>query len=295
LKSEIGSKLKLIRKQKGLTQQQLADGICTQAMISHFEKGESIPSSVVLYELADRLSIDINEFFTDLKPSTKLLDNHNHIHQLIRKLVSQHDYPSVKILVEAELEKKFNLSSEELVFLYWHKGICEWEISKDALSALTLFEKALKIPLDSNSTLPISIRNSRAIIHFNQSNYTLALEEYERCLNLIKEIKDVDTSIVKKVYFGLSRVHLYNGQYELALLYCESAIQLAIQQESLYLLGELLFQKGRIYIKTNDWYHGKFALTQAKTIFEIEGKIENIKVINNLLYKDGENEEEFQE
>lgn len=105
MKSEIGSKLKLIRKQKGLTQQQLADGICTQAMISHFEKGESIPSSVVLYELADRLSIDINEFFTDLKPSTKLLDNHNHIHQLIRKLVSQHDYPSVKILVEAELEK----------------------------------------------------------------------------------------------------------------------------------------------------------------------------------------------
>lgn len=294
MKSEIGTKLKIIRKQKGLTQQQLAEGICTQAMISHFEKGESIPSSLVLYELAERLSIDINEFFNNLKPSTKMLDNQNHIHQLIRKLVAQHDYPSVKILVDAELEKKSSLNPEELAFLYWHQGICDWEITNDALRALALFEKALKVPLDAQNTLPISIRNSCAIIHFKQKNYTLALEEYEKCLEYIKQIKDVDTNIIKKVYFGLSRVHLYNEQYEIALLYCESAIQMSIQQESLYLLGELLFQKGRIYLKTNDWYHGKFALNQAKTIFEIEGKIENIKVINSLLYKQEEKEEEYQ-
>ncbi|AWE09143.1 hypothetical protein DCE79_18165 [Lysinibacillus sp. 2017] len=294
MKNGIGSTLKNSRKQRGLTQQQLAEGICTQAMISHFEKGESVPSSIVLYELATRLSIDINDFFKDLKPSTKLLDNQNHMHQLIRKLVAQYDYSSVKILVEAELEKKSNLSSEELVFLYWHQGIYEWELTKDAFYALKIFEKALSIPLNSNSTLPISIRNSRAIIHFNQNNYALALEEYEDCLELIKQMKEIDTNIIKKVYFGLSRVHLYDEKYEEALLYCESAIQMAIQQESLYLLGELLFQKGRIYIKANDWYQGSIALNQAKTLFELEGKIENIKVINKLLTKQEENEEDFQ-
>lgn len=294
MKNAIGNTLKSLRKQQGLTQQQLAEGICTQAMVSLFEKGESIPSSIVLYELATRLSMDINHFFKELKPSTKLLNNQNPIHQLIRKLVAQHDYSSVKILVEAELEKKSNLCSEELAFLYWHQGICEWELTKDAFSALNIFEKALDIPLNSTSTLPISIRNSRAIIHFNQNNYALALEEYEHCLELIKQTQDVNTNIIKKVYFGLSRVYLYNGQYEEALLYCKSAIQMAIQQESLYLLGELLFQKGRIYIKTNDWYHGKTALNQAKVIFELEGKVENIKIINNLLNKHKDNEEDFQ-
>lgn len=292
MKNEIGIKLKTFRKKQGLTQQQLAEGICTQAMISHFEKGESVPSSVVLYEMAERLGVHMNDFFKELKPSTKVLNNQKDMHQLIRKLISQHDYLSVKILVDAELQKALTLTSEELAFLYWHQGICEWEVSKDAEKALTLFDKALEISLDGNN-LPISIRNSRAIIYFNKEEFDLALKEYEICLDLIKQTINIDTNIIKKVYFGLSRVLLYNKQYKEALLYCETAIQMGIQQESLYLLGELLFQKGRIFIKTNDWYQAKIALQQAKTLFELESKMENINLINKLLHNKEMNEEEI--
>ena len=61
----IGNKLKQLRKQRGFTQKELANGICTQAMISNFEKGDSSPSSLVLFQLAERLQVDINDFFAN--------------------------------------------------------------------------------------------------------------------------------------------------------------------------------------------------------------------------------------
>lgn len=63
MKNDIGNRLKQLRKQQGFTQQELAKGICTQAMISNFESGESSPSSTVLFQLAERLQVDINAFF----------------------------------------------------------------------------------------------------------------------------------------------------------------------------------------------------------------------------------------
>lgn len=42
--TDIATLIKVKRKEKGLTQKELADGICVQAVISKIEKGETTPS-----------------------------------------------------------------------------------------------------------------------------------------------------------------------------------------------------------------------------------------------------------
>lgn len=47
----LGSKVKQYRKQKNLSQQELADGICTQATVSLMEKKDKIPSIKIILQV----------------------------------------------------------------------------------------------------------------------------------------------------------------------------------------------------------------------------------------------------
>lgn len=63
-KEEIGKKIKILRKLRGLTQQQLADKIgCKRATISNYEISRRSPSTVRELEiLAEALGVDISYF-----------------------------------------------------------------------------------------------------------------------------------------------------------------------------------------------------------------------------------------
>lgn len=280
--NDIGNRLKQFRKQRGLTQKELAKGICTQAMISNFESGDSSPSSLVLFQLANRLQVDINAFFSNdliIKENTSILN----IKKVITKLVSQHEYQSVEYIVQTELAKRDDITPEDKQFLYWNQGICIWHLRKDSQQALSLLKEALEIIDDSSLTEQvISIHNSMAIIFFEQELYDEALYEYETCLLLIKELAIPEIHLINKIYFGISRVYTYKEQYKEALLYCEYAIRNAIEGDSLYLLGELLFHKGHTYLQMNDKFNSNQAFTQAKVIFELTGKLEYLNIIKRI-------------
>lgn len=52
--SVIGKKIKELEKGVGVTQGGLADGICTQALISRIEKGDIFPGATVLYQISNK-------------------------------------------------------------------------------------------------------------------------------------------------------------------------------------------------------------------------------------------------
>jgi tetratricopeptide (TPR) repeat protein/DNA-binding XRE family transcriptional regulator len=53
----IGSVIRELRKKKGMTQEQLAEQICSRSYISRMEKGDTIPSEEILQLLAERLQV----------------------------------------------------------------------------------------------------------------------------------------------------------------------------------------------------------------------------------------------
>ncbi|WP_054691085.1 helix-turn-helix domain-containing protein [Fructilactobacillus florum] len=64
----LGNNIMIERKNRGLSQYELADGICSQSMISSIEKGHYVPNSILLAQLCNKLGISIhnamlNNFF----------------------------------------------------------------------------------------------------------------------------------------------------------------------------------------------------------------------------------------
>ena len=60
------------RKEKNMTQQELADKLCvTDRAVSHWENGRRLPDYSLLKELCDILSISINELFAGEKISNE--------------------------------------------------------------------------------------------------------------------------------------------------------------------------------------------------------------------------------
>lgn len=67
---KISSKIKEIRKNKGITIQELADkaGV-SKGLISQIENNRTVPSLLVLINIINSLEVDLNEFFEDFKTS----------------------------------------------------------------------------------------------------------------------------------------------------------------------------------------------------------------------------------
>ncbi|MBY8911006.1 helix-turn-helix domain-containing protein, partial [Salinicoccus roseus] len=62
----IGQRIKEIRNNNNLTQEELADGIISRTYLSLIEKGSVHPSTNVLIKLSERLNCSVNDFMQEV-------------------------------------------------------------------------------------------------------------------------------------------------------------------------------------------------------------------------------------
>ncbi|KYG92222.1 MULTISPECIES: helix-turn-helix domain-containing protein [Metasolibacillus] len=277
----ISQKIKELRKKRGLTQKELADGICTQAMVSNFEKGEMIPSSLTLYAIAQRLGVDMNYFF-DMASTDNASFNSSDAQNIIRKLIHQHDYESAYFIVQNELVQEALLAPEHRQFLLWHKGICQWFLHQQLDTAIQTLEEALHANDKPNIEQEIAIMNSIAVVYFGAKHYEKSLAYYEKCLPLIEEHATISYLVKIRVFFGASRTFQHSKKFTEALFLSKQGIQLCIEHETLYLLGDLLFQTAHCLISMQDKTNAAIYLEQAKTIYSLQNKYDYLKIIEDL-------------
>lgn len=58
IRLELGETIRRLRVEHGLTQSELAAGVCTKAAISAMETGKIAPSLAMMYALAERLDVE---------------------------------------------------------------------------------------------------------------------------------------------------------------------------------------------------------------------------------------------
>lgn len=266
----------------GYTQAQLAKGICTQAMISNFEKGGSSPSSVVMHQIAEKLGVPIENFFHDVH-STPVQSN-SEIEKLVRKLIHQRDYESVSYIIMNELNNKNTLSSRDRKFLKWIEGVCACFWEKNNIKSIQIFESLLKPDSQVEETLDIEIMSSLAVVYFEIQDYDTSLHYYNVCTNNMEQNHIADRLKIKILY-GKSRTLGYKEEYKEALLYCKQAIKLCLENETLYLLGELLFQAARLSILEKALSEAEIYIDQATCLFELQGEIDFIRITEQLKKK----------
>lgn len=254
--SVIGKKIRELRKVVGITQGDLAEGICTQALISRIENGDIYPSADALYQIALKLGVDVNYFFEI--GTTPRLDYILEVEKQLRYLRVYRKYEEMMDLIKTEEKNPlFYKDNEHLQLLYWHKGIYLFEVKQDADSAFALFHKAYYMTAHQKKAMSereMQILASNGAIHYSIHSFEEALHYYRQVETAIKTTGQLqDKSIKTKLFYNISRVLTRLGELDESTDYCLKAIKWCFEEELLWGLGELHYQVGYNYELKNDF------------------------------------------
>lgn len=96
----LGQAIRELRQKMGLSQKELASGICNQAQISNIEKNNYTPSAMLLNQISTKLGVDMNYFF-EMQESYKI-EYISNSKKYIRQLVRNRDYENLYFTILSE-------------------------------------------------------------------------------------------------------------------------------------------------------------------------------------------------
>ncbi|PFY76921.1 helix-turn-helix domain-containing protein [Bacillus wiedmannii] len=269
---DLGITIKELRMKKNISQSELCHGICSQSQISKIEKGMIYPSSILLYQLSERLGIDPNNIFA-LTQNKKLKYVEN-VKYVMRDCTKQKQYNELYEIVKQEKnENNFQLK-EDKQFLIWHEAIAIFHVNKSIKTALNLLNSALKLTVtnvDFLSEREIDIMQSMAIFHWENKEYEKSITILRRCLTNFNKLDfPRDKEIKLKIIFNLAKILGLANQHEEAIKYNDMGIKLAINLNTLYLLGELYYGKAWNLLKLEQYNEEDVADNMKKALFIFE-------------------------
>ncbi|MDE5414798.1 helix-turn-helix domain-containing protein [Alkalihalobacterium chitinilyticum] len=276
----LGIIIKELRLQRGMSQKNLAKGICTQAQISKIEKGYVLPLTSTLHSLAERLGTNVN-YILDLTIYKKLdyvIEVQSQMRQLVRKKKYGELYEQVQLEKASPLFQEVDKYRQ---FVIWHEGICEYHFNHNAKKALTVLQEALRITNVSEqvySEREIEIVNSMGIIHFETGHYDEAITNYVIALKQFHN-DNKPTDIRVRILYNLAKALTRKEQYEDSIEQCKKAIQLCMKNHLMYLLGELHYHIAYNFMLLTKCENALKYYESAISIFKLQGNLRYIEYI----------------
>ncbi|PEB93913.1 helix-turn-helix domain-containing protein [Bacillus toyonensis] len=284
---DLGITIKELRIKKNISQSELCHSICSQSQISKIEKGMIYPSSILLYQLSERLGVDPNNIFA--LTQNKKLKYVKNVKYVMRDCVKQKQYKELYEIVKKEKNENNFQSTEDKQFLIWYEAIAIYRVNNSTKAALTLLNNALKLTLtnvDCLSEREIDIMQSTAILYAENKEYEKSINMLKKCLTNFNKLDfPRDKEIKLKIILNLAKCLDFTYQHEEAIKHLDKSIKLAINLNTLYLLGELFYLKGQylLKIKQHDEEDVVNNMKKALFIFELTEKEHYIQMIKDEL------------
>lgn len=275
----VGKKIKELRKNSGLSQEELSEGICTQAQISKIEKGLVFPYASTLYQISQKLGVDVNYFF-DIG-TTPRLDYVQEVFEQLQVMRRSYRYKEMMDIVKAEESNPlFSQNKKNLQLLLWHKGIYLYEVESRKEEAIDTLNQAVHITDMKGKVVQereIEIQLSIAAIYIRE-DLGSALNLYKEIMRNVNILPYLDDYTIKtRLYFNLARVLTRLNQLEESNRYCDEAIKWCLKNDSIYLLGQVHYQKGYNLELASQMDCAKTYMEKALIFFEIQKNEELVK------------------
>jgi transcriptional regulator with XRE-family HTH domain len=269
----IGQKIRELRKNVGLSQEELAKGVCTQAQISKIEKGDVFPYASTLYLISRKLGVDVNYFF-DIG-MTPRLDYVQEVSRQLQKARRGIKYTEMRDIVTSEEDNPlFFNNNRNLQLLHWHKGIYQYELDKDIKKAERTLQESIMLTHTTDKVWTereIEILLTIGVLYFEEENLQKALEIYQEVKKHVDTLPHLsDYTIKTRLYYNIARVLTRLKDLNQSNKYCMEAIEWCIQKDNMYLLGELHYHIGYNCELQNDKELAKKYMKKALTVFELQ-------------------------
>ncbi|MBN3522661.1 helix-turn-helix domain-containing protein [Paenibacillus apiarius] len=267
---EIGKIIKDLRLKQGLSQQALAKGICTQPHISNIENGREVPSGFILYLLSKKLRVNVKCLF-DIHDDSNL-NYKNNIKFIVQSFMQENDYGQVLKILEDE--SHLFEAPEDQQYLLWAKAISLYYFKKDLNAAFILLKTALKKTckcLKFCSEQELTIINSIGILmsESNQNRKALRILKWTY-RHIHKHYYIEDRTLPIKNIYAFARSLSRNKDYHNCIRCCNEGIEQCLKYNSLYLFGELYYEKGLNHYFLNHFESALEDFEQAIMLFKLK-------------------------
>ncbi|MDQ8265040.1 helix-turn-helix domain-containing protein [Enterococcus faecium] len=267
-----GALLKEYRKKKGLTQVQLAEGICEQATVSNIENKNMSPGINILSALCKKLNVEISDILVETEED-KIRKKLSEIQSL--NAVSKYK-ESYEILQTVDQKKVSN--SDLLNQILFYQGLLDHLYAKKEDAALFYFNQVLEQTTETDIHHLQAAANV-AMIYLAKGELDFAKVYVERTLKILNDT-DFDNLMVCAVYYNIATYYSKIENYEKAIQLCEKGIEYNKKHKSTHSLEYLLYEIAFCHNQLGeDDYLERYM--DAKKVACFNGNDHAVKVIEN--------------
>lgn len=262
--------IKKYRIQQKITQAELSKNICTQSIISKIEKNEIVPSVIIFFQLAKRLSIPGDEIIAtfELSSNNKKIPFYSND---IKKFLDLKEYSTLRYVL-SNISKENIITTEDKLYYEWLQTELLYRFDKEVNKAKKIFKNMLE-EIDSNreqlSDLYSLISLSLAEIYYNSKELELAKRVLKEVFPILKY--SLDISIFVKVYKFYAEILKLDGKLEKAFYHATLAIEGCIEKETLNNLAQLYYFRADILYKQGKYMETLNDCEAASILFKIQG------------------------
>lgn len=248
---KIGYLIKQRRTELGITQEDLADGICAVTTLSRIENGERLPSKSHFEMLLQRLGVSDIVFYTHVDKNTLYL------HELkfkIRSLIGQAQFDEARELL-ADYSSKADLSLRfEKQFVSLCSTLCdEGSFSLDERLAKLVEALCLTCPRYNDGVIPNLLSYEEIILLNNIAICYQDMGDYDRAISILSHIKKLyESGIVNReeclrtqsmILYNLSKNFGITGRYDECIETCDLGIKIACETGRCGCLSDLYYNR----------------------------------------------------
>lgn len=262
----LGDIIKRRRLELGMTQKELADDICTQALISRIEHNDIVPNKDILEKIENRLNLNVNELNIVISMNT----NQHKVNELISEIrvyLDRRDYHSIELLIKYNTTLIENCKEiDDIAFFEWMKATCIHQLEGNTDEAIRIINSISLDELDNE--LSIEIINAIGLIYYEEQVFDVALDYFKDAMKRIRPT--IDFKIQVKLIFNYALTLEENNQNQETLSTLLSGLDLLLEKDSLFLMGDFYYMKGFIFNKMNNLDEAKNNFELAQSIFKIQ-------------------------
>ncbi|ARU63099.1 hypothetical protein CBW65_20540 [Tumebacillus avium] len=198
--ARIGQRVKAYRKERDLSQDELADGICSRQTISLLENGQHFPSVDFMQKIAERLSIPLHEIMVD---AAKELDVKVQL-EIMQVYIERGEYSEAFSIFD-ELESRDDLliyQKRELALL---QAECLMRTGKaeQSVKILTGLQQSLEQQRESDDYFMATLYDKLGTAYYFLSQIATAHAHYMRAYQLSQRFSEFNLTAARITYnFG---------------------------------------------------------------------------------------------
>lgn len=221
--SGVGERIRIRRKELGLTLKDVAGEMVTAAQISAIERGKCNPSSKLLKYIAERLDCKVEDLLMSWEDKCRI--EFKNIAKKAQELYDEKKYFEVMDFLDNSKVMFEYLTDWQKGFFCFLKGECFYELNKYS-DSFELYIKALTYYLKTDDNLFICKVNKKiGNCLLLTKKYELAIGYYMNALN--HKDDETDPEITASVLHNIALCYVYMERYDQSNYYIDKCLNLS--------------------------------------------------------------------